>query len=170
MTATVGSHKAPVQVEAHPEDQHAVLDLTLPHGDSEITIHYRDAIEVVMVPPKPTLGQSSSSMKLTSIAMHGNTLRLGMDEESERDNEFQIHTRRRIQSSEHVRIQRLIFRRVQLDRRTFRDRGQRSIRAPGSSRLRSEDEGSRRQITLLRLLVCALRATKQDNLGAVRER
>jgi glycogen debranching enzyme len=107
VTATIGGHKAPVRVQEHAEDHHAVLDLTLAHGDSEITIHYRDAIDVLMMQPKTTLGQSSSSMKLTSIAMHGNALRLGVDEEPGRDNEFQIQTHRRIQSSEHVRVQRV---------------------------------------------------------------
>jgi hypothetical protein len=107
LMASVGGHKLAVRVEEHAEDQHAVLQLTLPHGNFEITIHYRDAIEIVMMPAKPTLGQNSSSMKLTSTAMHGNTLQLELDEEPGRDNEFQIHTRRRIQSSEHLRVQRL---------------------------------------------------------------
>ncbi len=107
VTASLAGRKLAVRVEAHPEDQHAVLNLTLPHGDSEITIHYRDAIEMVMMPPKPTVGQSSSTIKLTSAAMHGNTLELGVDEQAGRDNEFQIHTHRRIQSSQHLRVQQL---------------------------------------------------------------
>jgi hypothetical protein len=107
VTATVGSQRASVRVEAHPDDQNAVLELTLPHGNSAITIRYRDAIQVVMAQPKPTLGQSSSSMELTSIAMHGGTLQLGVDEEPGRDNEFRIHTHRQIRSSENLRVQRL---------------------------------------------------------------
>ena len=46
-------------------------------------------------------------MKLTSVVLEGVTLKLGVDEEPGRDNEFEIQTQRSIRSSDHVRVQRL---------------------------------------------------------------
>jgi hypothetical protein len=105
--ATVGGRKSAVRVETNAEDQHAVLDFSAPHGESEITIRYRDGIGIVMPASKPSLGQPSSGMKLTSVALEGTTLKLGVDEEPRRDNEFEIQTERSIRSSGHVRVQRL---------------------------------------------------------------
>jgi glycogen debranching enzyme len=107
VTATVGQRKSTVRAEANAGDQHAVLDFTAPHGSSEITIRYRDGIGIAMPASKPSLGQPSSAMKLTSVALQGTTLQLGVDEEPGRDNEFEIQTQRSIRNAEHVYVQRL---------------------------------------------------------------
>jgi hypothetical protein len=107
VAATVAGHNSPVRVETNAEDEHAVLGFAAPHGESEITIRYRDGIGIVIEAPMPSLGQPSSAMKLTSVALEGTTLKLGVDEEPGRDNEFEIQTERSIRSSEHARVQRL---------------------------------------------------------------
>ena len=107
VTATIAGKKSAVRVETNAEDEHAVLDFDARHGKSEITIRYRDGIGIVMASANPSLGQPSSAMKLTSVALEGTTLKLGVDEEPGRDNEFEIRTQRSIRSSEHARVQRL---------------------------------------------------------------
>ena len=99
VNATAEGHKIPATVKEDGQDEHANLALTVPQGESEIALTFSDGVAVVMPAAKPSLGEPSTGMKLTTLRLSGNTLRLGMDLIPSQRNALQLITRRTIQTA-----------------------------------------------------------------------
>jgi hypothetical protein len=94
ITATIGGRKVPTKMETHAQDQHAQFETSVPHGESEIVVRYRDGVAIVMPTPQPSSGAPSRGIKLTSVALQGNELQLEVDAIPGHENKIQIRTAR----------------------------------------------------------------------------
>jgi len=98
LTATQDNKTLAACITTHAQDLHAELQVDIPHGNTEITLHYENGISLILPAAHPTVGEPSSGMKLTSVALAGDTLTLGFDFVPGQANEFEIRTRRTIQN------------------------------------------------------------------------
>jgi len=99
ISASFNGRKVPVQVETYAEDEHAKLELSIPPGQSELAMQYRNGIEVILPGSAPVLGSKSAGMKLTFLRMEEHALLLDLDATAGRDNKVEIRTRRLIRST-----------------------------------------------------------------------
>jgi len=107
LRGSVCGHKAAWSVLQKKSDEHALLDFEVPHGSCDVTITFRHGIELILPAPDVTLGQPSSGMKLTSTRTNANTLELGVDAMSNRENKVTIRTARVIRSAVHAKVARI---------------------------------------------------------------
>jgi hypothetical protein len=107
VTASADGRKLAVGITIHQQDVHADLQLEIPHGPSTITVHYDNGIGVIMPAPHPSIGEPSSGMKLASMALDGNVLRLDVDVVPATDNKLELLTNRTIQRATNARFKRL---------------------------------------------------------------
>ena len=106
-SATVCGRRRRVRVEAHEEDEHAVLDLVIPQGSCDVLINYRDGVAIIMPDSHPSFGNVSTGPELTSVALDGNQLHLGLDIVPSRENNIRIRTARPIASATSVKVQKV---------------------------------------------------------------
>jgi hypothetical protein len=102
--ATAGGRRVPVQLERHEGEEQAMLDLRVPSGSTDVVIRYAGGVAVVMPAPSPSLGNPSTGMKLISMTLDGNVLRLDLNAIPGQENKIQIRTERTIQRAEHAAI------------------------------------------------------------------
>jgi glycogen debranching enzyme len=107
ITATVNGQRLVPHIETHREDQHASLQVEVPHGACDITLHYSDGIEVIMPAREPLVGELSSAMKLSSIAFEKGALTLGIDVTEDQKNTLTILTMRAIKSASNASFKKL---------------------------------------------------------------
>jgi glycogen debranching enzyme len=67
------------QREEHAQDTHATLRFTVPRGKSHCRIRYEGGVSVTVTGPPPLLGESSKTVKITSVAYRASTLVLDAD-------------------------------------------------------------------------------------------
>jgi glycogen debranching enzyme len=104
VTATADDKNIEVRVAAHLQDEHARVEFEVPRGKSEIKLHYDDGVGIILPPSHPIVGQPSQMLKLTSLALDGNALRLTVDMASPKgstieDNIIKLRTKRTIQKA-----------------------------------------------------------------------
>jgi hypothetical protein len=98
LTATQGKTTLAARIATHEQDLHAVLQIDVPHGNSEITLHYQDGISLVLPTAHPMIGEPSSGVKITSVSLNGDVLHLGIDLVPEQNDKLEIRTSRAIQN------------------------------------------------------------------------
>ena len=57
-----------VRQEQHPQDSHAILNLTVPHGKSHCLIRYEGGVLLSVRVASPLVGEPSKQIKITSVA------------------------------------------------------------------------------------------------------
>jgi glycogen debranching enzyme len=107
IAASINGRKAGVKVEAHAQDQHAAMELSVPRGDTEIAIRYRGAVEVALLAAHPEVGAESVAMKLTGVALDGAALRVEVDAIPSRENRFEIRTERTVVGASGATVRKL---------------------------------------------------------------
>jgi hypothetical protein len=107
VAGSAGGKKIAVRNETHAQDQHAVLEFAVPQGISEISLRYRGGVALVMPETHPSLGEPSTEMKLTSVALAADGLHLGFDVMSAKENKLRILTERAVRRASHAEIRRL---------------------------------------------------------------
>ena len=96
LIATQDKRTLAARITTHEQDMHAELQTEVPHGNSEIILRYQDGISLVLPPAHPIIGEPSSGMKITSVLLSGDVLRLGIDLVPDQNNKFEIRTSRAI--------------------------------------------------------------------------
>ncbi len=79
VTAESAGHAVNVTVESHPGDQHAIMTLAVPPGSSHCRLRWHGGIALVQRRLPVHLGDPSTHMKLTHVALDSHTLSLGAD-------------------------------------------------------------------------------------------
>lgn len=98
LRATLGEKSLSARITSHEQDSHAELQVDVPHGTSQIRLHYQDGISLALPHSHPRIGEPSSEMKITSVTLVGNVLHLGIDFLPGSKNNFGIRTRRAIET------------------------------------------------------------------------
>jgi hypothetical protein len=106
ITASESGRNLQAKTESHAQDQHVMVDVELPSGESNIQIHYREGVELVMPSPNPSLGEASKGIKLVSVSMAGNAMSMDLDLTSAEQTVFVIRTSRTIESVEGAKFER----------------------------------------------------------------
>jgi hypothetical protein len=57
-----------VRQEQHPQDSHAILNFTVPHGKSHCLIRYEGGVLLSVSGAAPLVGEPSKQIKITSVA------------------------------------------------------------------------------------------------------
>ena len=83
--ATLGGKPLPVQKEEHQQDTHAALHFRVPSGRSDCFLRYEGGVAVDVKDPAPLVGESSSGIKLISVAYDSRTLVLKADVRHDRN-------------------------------------------------------------------------------------
>lgn len=107
VTTTMNGRKLVPKIETHGEDQHADLQVEVPHGGSDISLHYDDGVQVIMPAVAPSVGESSSAMKLTSLAFEKGVLTLGVDVSATHRNALKLLTTRTLKSARNASFEKL---------------------------------------------------------------
>ena len=68
-----------IESETHPQDMHAAFTVMLPGGKSRGLVRYTGGVSISVTGPAPQAGESSRSIKLTSVTLKGDSLVLGAD-------------------------------------------------------------------------------------------
>ena len=84
------------RLEEHPEDEHATVDIELPHGTSHFTLEYSGGISLVMPQVQPLIGDPSRAMKLIDLKLNGSTYTIDAQVDSSQSSTFQLRTDRKI--------------------------------------------------------------------------
>jgi glycogen debranching enzyme len=84
------------RVEEHDQDEHAVVDVELPHGTSRITLEYSHEVSLVLPQVQPFLGDRSHAMKLIRLKLDGSKYTVAAQVDSSQISTFQVRTDRKI--------------------------------------------------------------------------
>jgi hypothetical protein len=104
LRATIGGRSVAVKMENHDEDEHAAIEVGLGHGTSDVVVQYRDGISVMVPPRILSPGDTSVAMKVVSVALSGNTLRMVVDAIGTEKNVFAIRTARTVASASGAKV------------------------------------------------------------------
>jgi glycogen debranching enzyme len=58
-----------VSVEQHPQDTHARVEFTLPHGTTSLTINYSGGVAIITDPPRSSIGEPSTQLKIAGVSL-----------------------------------------------------------------------------------------------------
>jgi hypothetical protein len=107
VTATMDGRKVAAKVEMHAQDQHVAMELSVPRGDTEVAVRYRGGVEVIVPAAHPEVGAESVAMKVTSIELKGDELRVAVDAIPSRENAFEVRTERTVVSASDAKANKL---------------------------------------------------------------
>jgi hypothetical protein len=82
-------------VEQHPQDTHARVELTVPHGSAAVTMAYSGGVSIVPLPSPPLVGEASKGLKIIGLHLQGRMLTVGIDHPNGGAS-FELHTSWRI--------------------------------------------------------------------------
>ena len=107
VAAALNRNASPVNVTQNRQDWHAHVKVTIAQGESEIALHWRDGVQLVMPAPTPELGGPSTSAKLTSFSFENDALHIGLDVVRSTNTELEIRTQLRNPNSGSLQLTRL---------------------------------------------------------------
>lgn len=84
------------QVEEYAEDEHATVEVELPHGTSHITLEYSGGVSLLLPQTHPRIGDSSHAMKLINVKLSGSTYTIDTQVDPSQTSDFQMRTDRKI--------------------------------------------------------------------------
>jgi hypothetical protein len=85
-------------IEQHPQDTHARVELTVPHGSSSVTMSHAGGVSIVSPPSPPLVGEASTGLKIVGLQMHSRLLTVELDH-ARTGASFELHTRWRVASA-----------------------------------------------------------------------
>jgi len=107
VAAALNGQAIPVNVKPNRQDWHAEVNVTISRGESQIALHWRDGVQVVMPAPTPALGEPSTGAKLTSLSFENDVLHIGVDVVRSTNPELEIRTQRPNPNTGGLRLRRL---------------------------------------------------------------
>jgi hypothetical protein len=112
VTATADGKNVRVRIDTHLQDEHATLRFEVPHGTCDIKIHYDNGVGIILPPPRPIVGEPSQGMKLASLVLDGNVLRISVEvrstkESTVEENIIKLRTKRTIQKASNAVFKKL---------------------------------------------------------------
>ncbi|MGB8480380.1 MAG: hypothetical protein WCE63_16340 [Acidobacteriaceae bacterium] len=84
------------RLEEHAQDEHATVDMELPHGTSHITLEYSGGVTLVLPRVQPLIGDSSHTMKLIDVKLNGSEYIVDAQVDSLQSSNFQLLTDRKV--------------------------------------------------------------------------
>jgi glycogen debranching enzyme len=90
--ARAGSLPIAANLEQNRQDTHARLQISLPHGDTLLTIGYAGGIAIVPAPPQPSLGEPSTAIKVTGVSLQDRVLTIELDHLASAQSSFELRT------------------------------------------------------------------------------
>src|SRR5262249_35989264 len=105
--ATVGMKNIAAKPDQHEQDEHAIIEFDVGDGTTNVTIRYDGGVGVVVPVRTPAPGDLSTSMKVVSVAMTGNKLRMLVDATDEEKNTFRVRTARKITTVSAAKVERV---------------------------------------------------------------
>jgi len=88
----IGSRKVPASLDAHAQDTHALVDFTVPHGSTSVTIGYEGGVAIIPVISQPMVGDPSNAVKFVTWSLHGPTLTIELDHLAANGANFELRT------------------------------------------------------------------------------
>jgi len=79
-------------LEENPQDSHAKVEFSLPHGSTVLTIGYVGGVAICTDPPPLMVGESSRSIKITGVNLNDHVYRVDFDYLPSDANSFDLRT------------------------------------------------------------------------------
>jgi hypothetical protein len=90
--ARAGSLPIAANLEQNRQDTHARLQISLPHGDTLLTIGYVGGVAIVPAPPQPSPGEPSTAIKVTGVSLQDRVLTIEFDRLVSAQSSFELRT------------------------------------------------------------------------------
>ena len=99
-SAQLDSRSIAATLEQHPQDTHAKVEFTLPHGSALLIINYTGGVTIVPESPQLMIGESSKAIKITGVSLQGQVYTLDFDYLPLADSSFELRTPWTIQDAQ----------------------------------------------------------------------
>ncbi|MDB6092380.1 MAG: hypothetical protein JWN85_5164 [Gammaproteobacteria bacterium] len=90
--ARAGNLPIAANLEENRQDTHARLEVSLPRGNTLLTIAYAGGVAIVPVPPQPLIGEPSTAIKVTGVTLKDRVLTIEFDHMVSARSSFELHT------------------------------------------------------------------------------
>jgi hypothetical protein len=90
--ARTGSLPIAANLEQNRQDTHARLQISLPHGDTVLTIGYAGGVTIIPAPPQPSLGEPSTAIKVTGVSLQDRVLTIEFDHWGSTQSSLELRT------------------------------------------------------------------------------
>jgi glycogen debranching enzyme len=91
-SARLGNRSIAATLERHPQDTHAKVEFSLPHGSMLLTIDYAGGIAILTDPPRLMIGEPSKAIKITGVNLKGRVYTVDFDHLPSTANRFELRT------------------------------------------------------------------------------
>jgi glycogen debranching enzyme len=92
VAAQFNGRSVQANVRQSSQDEHATSDLDLPTGNSHFHLQFVGGVSLILPHPSPKVGDPSTAIKITGIALENNALRLTADIDPSAANTLRIRT------------------------------------------------------------------------------
>lgn len=86
----------PVRIEEHSQDNHAHMELEIPHGTAHLTLGYEGGVSLILPFDNPRMGDSSHAIRVIGVKQRGETYILDAEVYTACPSVFELETTRKI--------------------------------------------------------------------------
>src|SRR5262249_33160553 len=90
--ARVGERTLSATPVQNAQDTHATLDLSLPHGETSVEIHYDGGILIVPALKEPSVGDASEGPRITGVHVSDGVFTVELEHWASKAATFELHT------------------------------------------------------------------------------
>jgi glycogen debranching enzyme len=90
--ARAGDRPITATLEQNPQDTHAHLQISLPRGNTVLTVSYAGGVSIIPAPPHPAIGEPSTAIKVTGVALQDGVLTIEFDHIVSAQSSFELRT------------------------------------------------------------------------------
>lgn len=99
-SARIGNRSVVATLEEHPQDSHARMEFTLPHGSTLLTLSYVGGVAIMLAPSQLEVGEPSKDLKITGMHLEGRVLAINFDYRPSPSPSFKLRTPWRIKNAQ----------------------------------------------------------------------
>jgi hypothetical protein len=90
--ARVGNLQTAVSLEQNRQDTHARMQISLPHGNTLLTIGYAGGVAIVPAPVQPSIGEPSAAIKVIGVTLQDRVFTIELDHVVSAPSSFELRT------------------------------------------------------------------------------
>jgi hypothetical protein len=92
VAASCNGHTIAASLERNAQDEHARLELTVPHGNTHCDLRYQGGVDVVPDIPHPQVGDTSIGLKIIDLSLEQNVLTVTADADLGEQSSFTLRS------------------------------------------------------------------------------
>ena len=92
VAASCNGRTIAASLERNAQDEHARLELTVPHGKTHCDLRYQGGVDVIPDIPRPQVGDTSIGLKIIGLSLEQNVLTVTADADLGKQTSFTLRT------------------------------------------------------------------------------